>query len=141
MNLKPILRLRRPASTSFYFALCVAVLLTGSANAQNPLSVTTTNIASSANPATLEQPITFTASVAASGGTPTGMVTFIADGLVIAQGALSPAGSAVFDYCLPLGNHKATATYASDSIFAGSSQAISVGRFSGAACPGGRPVP
>src|SRR5690349_16033880 len=76
MNLKSILRLRGTASPSFCIVLCVAALLTGSANAQNPLSVTTTSIASSANPATLEQPITFTASVAAPGGSPTGVVVF-----------------------------------------------------------------
>jgi len=121
MNLKPILRLRGPASTSFYFALCVAVLLTVSANAQNPLSVTTTSIASSANPATLEQPITFTASVAASGGTPTGMVVFKDGSDTFGTVPLQADGSAKLAIStLAVANHVITATYGGDAEFAGS---------------------
>jgi hypothetical protein len=121
MNLKPILRLRGPASTSFYFALCVAVLLTGSANAQNPLSVTTTSIASSANPATLEQPITFTASVAASGGTPTGMVVFKDGSDTFGTVPLQADGSAKLAIStLAVANHVITAAYSGDAEFAGS---------------------
>jgi Bacterial Ig-like domain (group 3) len=121
MNLKPILRLRRPASTCFYIVLCVAALLTGSANAQNPLLVTTTSIASSANPATLEQPITFTASVAAPGGTPTGMVVFKDGSDTFGTAPLQADGSAKLAIStLAVANHVITAAYGGDAEFAGS---------------------
>ncbi|MBI1765943.1 MAG: Ig-like domain repeat protein, partial [Acidobacteria bacterium] len=60
---------------------------------------TTTTVSSSQNPSVFGQPVTFTATVAPvspGGGTPTGSVTFIIDGVSQAPVALNGSGQATF---------------------------------------------
>src|SRR5207247_1549549 len=64
----------------------------------NPANTTTT-VASSANPSTFGQSVTFTATVAAvlpAAGTPTGTVTFLDGASSIGTGTLSGGGVATF---------------------------------------------
>jgi Big-like domain-containing protein len=78
----------------------------------NPTAVaTTTTLASSLNPSTFGQPVTFTATVKATSGTPTGTVTFKDGTTTIGTGALS-AGKATFKTSkLAKGIHSITAMY------------------------------
>jgi len=83
---------------------------------------TTTTVVSSANPALGNQVVTFTATVAAaSGGPPTGTVTFWDGGLKLGSASLS-GGAATFSVAsLVAGSHTITAAYAGNATFAGSS--------------------
>jgi large repetitive protein len=56
------------------------------------LAATTTTLAASPNPSVAGQAVTFTATVSGSGGTPTGVVTFFADGNSIGTGTLGSTG-------------------------------------------------
>ena len=79
---------------------------------------TTTTLASSLNPSTYNQSVTFTATVTATGGgTPTGTVTFTADGSnVLGAGALNGSGLAtVSTSTLTAGTHSIVASYGGDS--------------------------
>lgn len=88
-------------------------------------SGSTTSLASSPNPSTPGQPISFTATVAATPpgtGTPTGQVTFADGNTVLAHVPLNSSGVASFSTStLALGSHTITAVYASDTNFAASS--------------------
>ena len=88
-------------------------------------SATTLALVASPNPSTLGQTVTFTATVsslAGSGGTPSGMVTFQDGNAVIAQVPLNPSGVAFITRSnLTPGSHNIVATYASDTLFAASS--------------------
>jgi hypothetical protein len=84
----------------------------------------TTSLTSSANPSVVNQPVTFTATVTAAvggTGTPTGTVTFKADGKVLGHSAIDPTtGQATFTTsALVAGNHKIRAVYDGDSQFTG----------------------
>ena len=58
---------------------------------------TTTTLSPSANPSPVDQPVTFTATIApAGGGTPIGSVNFLDNGTVIGQGAVNGSGKATF---------------------------------------------
>ncbi len=96
---------------------------------------TTTTVVSSQNPSNYGQPVTFTATVAASfvptgAGSPSGTVSFF-DGTsgnspVICSGAaVSGSGTTVTATCttntLTVGNHTITAVYSGDSIYPSSS--------------------
>ncbi|MBI3409508.1 MAG: Ig-like domain repeat protein [Planctomycetes bacterium] len=87
----------------------------------------TTTVTSSPNPATANQLVTFTATVAGvSSGTlkPTGMVTFRENTTVLGQKAANSLGVATFSILgstLGSGTHTITADYASDIFFAASS--------------------
>ncbi len=75
---------------------------------------TTTALASSLNPSTAGQSVTFTATV--TSGTPTGTVTFTVDGTAQAPVTLS-AGQAVFSTSgLSVGSHTLTAAYSGDQF-------------------------
>jgi uncharacterized repeat protein (TIGR03803 family) len=78
---------------------------------------TTTTLASSLNPSTYNQSITFTATVTSnSGGTPTGTVTFTADGSnVLGASTLSGGSAAVSTSTLTAGTHSIVASYGGDS--------------------------
>jgi uncharacterized repeat protein (TIGR03803 family) len=79
---------------------------------------TTTTLASSLNPSTYNQSVTFTATVTATGGgTPTGTVTFTADGSnVLGASALNGSGQAtVSTSALTAGTHSIVASYGGDS--------------------------
>jgi hypothetical protein len=89
------------------------------------LSATSTTLASSANPSTFGQPVTFTATVSTNGnGPPSGTVTFDDGPTVLGTGTLSPNGysdQATFTTStLALGTHLITAIYGGNSNFAGS---------------------
>jgi hypothetical protein len=84
-----------------------------------------TTLTSSPNPSGPGQTVTFTAAVTSDpsgGGTPSGMVTFLEGGNVLAQVPLNPNGIASFQTdALSAGEHTITAVYASDTVFAASS--------------------
>ncbi len=82
--------------------------------------VTTTTVTSSTNPAVFGQPLTFTATVAASGsstGTPTGTVTFLDGGVSIGTGTLAGGTATFATSSLALGAHSITASYSGDNHF------------------------
>jgi Big-like domain-containing protein len=85
----------------------------------------TTSVASSANPSSISQPVTFTATVnavPAGAGIPTGMVTFQDGATVIGQVPLNSSGVAsITSSTLNPGSHSIAATYVSDTLFAASS--------------------
>ena len=73
---------------------------------------TTTTLMSSANPSLLNQPVTFTATVtAASGPTPTGMVTFKHGAVVMGSATLSGGVASFTTSNLTLDGHGITAAY------------------------------
>jgi hypothetical protein len=80
------------------------------------LATTTMSIQSSSLTALVLAPVTFTAAVAGNGGTPTGLVTFQADGANIGSGTLDATGKATFTYsALKVGSHVITASYGGDT--------------------------
>jgi hypothetical protein len=87
---------------------------------------TTTALASSLNPSNAGDPVTFTATVTPSSGTtPTGTVTFAADGTSLGTGTLDAAGHAQFTTSgLTAGSHSMTATYGGDAGFNGSTSTV-----------------
>lgn len=84
-----------------------------------------TALASTPNPSSNGQSVTFTATVTAvppATGTPTGQVTFQQGTTVLAQAPLNSSGVVSFSTsALPVGSDTITATYAADSVFAASS--------------------
>jgi hypothetical protein len=92
------------------------------------VSATNTLLTSSADPSTFGQSITFRASVAANGATPTGSVVFT-DGTTVLGTVALPPGSGVATLTLPaglsVGGHTITATYSDPSgNFTGSSSSL-----------------
>ncbi len=85
---------------------------------------TTTLLSSSQNPSSLNQPVTFTATLQlTSSGTPTGTVTFY-DGSFSLGIATITNGSAQFtDPGFQIGTHSITATYSGDANFSGNTSA------------------
>jgi uncharacterized repeat protein (TIGR03803 family) len=85
----------------------------------------TTTLASSLNPSTFNQSVTFTATVAgADGGTPTGTVTFTADGTnVLGMIALSGGQAAVSTFEFSAGAHSIVASYGGDGNYQPSTSA------------------
>ena len=87
---------------------------------------TSTSLASSANPAAVGQPVTFTATVAGVpvGATPTGTVTFRDGETVLGTGTLDADGVATFTTSdLAPGSHSITATYDGDADYGQSTSA------------------
>ena len=90
------------------------------------LRTTTTTLASSVNPSTVGQPVTFTAIVSpgATGGMPTGTVTFTIDGVsqppVQLQVVKGSDRATVSIASLAKGTHTISAAYGGDSSFAAS---------------------
>jgi hypothetical protein len=86
---------------------------------------TTTVLSSSQNPSSLNQPVTFMATLQlTSSGTPTGTVTFY-DGSFSLGTATITNGSAQFtDPGFQIGTHSITATYSGDANFSGSTSAV-----------------
>ena len=89
-------------------------------------SASSTTLASSANPSTPGQQVTFTATVTAvppGSGTPTGQVTFEDGTTVIGQAPLNASGIVTFSTStLGQGSHTITAVYASDTNFSASNR-------------------
>lgn len=76
------------------------------------------NLTSSANPSQVSQPVTFTATVSGSGGTPTGTVTFAVDGTPHGPVALDGSGQATYATAnLSAGQHTVTASYSGDANY------------------------
>ncbi|HEY6291622.1 MAG TPA: Ig-like domain repeat protein [Terriglobia bacterium] len=86
-------------------------------------SSTTTSVASSLNPSTYGQSVTFTATVTSTGGTPTGTVTFKDGSTTLGTGTLS-SGKATFAIStLSVASHSITAVYGGAGSFLGSTSA------------------
>ena len=84
------------------------------------------SVTSSANPSDIGSAVTFTATVEALGGTPTGAVTFTDGTSTLATIALSAAGVATHTTsALAGGNHTITAVYGGNAIYAPSAGALS----------------
>jgi hypothetical protein len=96
--------------------------------ANNPQVVnkgaTTTTLTSSQNPSAFGQPVTFTATVSGSGGTPTGAVTFLDGGAAIGTGTLSGGVATFTTSALSAGNHTITTSYPGDANFGASTGAL-----------------
>ena len=89
---------------------------------------TTTSVTSAPNPAALGQAVTFTATVASSGGSPTGSITFTLDSTNLTV-PLDANGQAVYvTQTLSLGNHPVSAAYSGDANFNASSGVLSGGQ-------------
>jgi hypothetical protein len=85
---------------------------------------TTTTLKSSANPSTVGQAVTFTATVTAATGIPTGTVTFMDGTTKLGTGTLN-AGTAKFTTtALAKGTHSITAVYGGSANYAGSTSAV-----------------
>lgn len=81
-------------------------------------------LGTSMNPAMLQTPVTFTAIVSATAGTPTGSVNFLDGTTVLGSGTLT-AGTATFTISsLTAGSHSISVVYSGDSNFAGSSSVV-----------------
>ncbi len=86
---------------------------------------TTTAVASSANPSVFGQPVTFTATVSSSLGTPTGTVIFDDGTTQLATKTLDASGQATFTATsLSVGSHTITAFYGGDPNFLASTSPI-----------------
>jgi large repetitive protein len=89
------------------------------------LATTTATVTASPDPALVLSTITFTATVTGNGGTPTGSVTFFANGSIsLGSGTLNGAGTAqVTNATLPAGTYQITAVYPGDANNAGTTSA------------------
>jgi hypothetical protein len=86
--------------------------------------MTSTTLTSSLNPSQSGQSVTFTATVAAASGVPTGTVNFLDGGAALGSGSLSPQGIATFSTSgLSVGTHTITAAYQGDALFTQSTSA------------------
>jgi hypothetical protein len=85
---------------------------------------TSTSVISSSNPSTFGQSVTFTATVTATSGTPTGMVTFKDGTTTLGMGTLSGGKATFTTSTLPVGTHSITALYGGDVNFAGSTSPV-----------------
>ncbi len=93
--------------------------------AVNPSPTATTTAFTPANPNT-NAPITLTANVTATFGTPTGSVDFLIDGSVVGSGTLDASGNATFALSagLTTGPHNLTATYTGAASFTSSASSV-----------------
>ena len=91
---------------------------------------TTTTVASSANPSTYGQAVTFTASVSSEDGTPTGTVQFLINGTNFGSAVTLSGGSAntAAPSTLPAGAYTVTAAYSGDSDFTASTGTLAGGQ-------------
>src|SRR5471030_1823166 len=89
---------------------------------QSVVAPSSTSLASSPNPSSFGQAVTFTATVAgaAGGATPLGSVSFSDRNTVL---GLSPLGQAILSVQLSSANHLITAAYAGDAHFSASTSA------------------
>jgi subtilase family serine protease len=88
----------------------------------SPGKPTFTSVAGNVNPSTYGQSVIFTAEVFASDdGTPTGTVTFLANGVVLGQGTLNHGTAAFASASLAPGGYSITAVYSGDSSYQGGS--------------------
>jgi hypothetical protein len=102
----------------------VSVLLnTSVANHNAPVS-TSTALAEDLSSSVFGQPVTLTATVTSSSGTPTGTVNFMDGSTLLAQVAVDPTGHASFTVSsLGVGPHSLTASFAGTAPFLNSASA------------------
>jgi uncharacterized repeat protein (TIGR01451 family) len=81
---------------------------------------TTTTLSSSLNPSSHGQAVTFTATVANGGGTPTGTITFLDAGGAIGTGVLTGGVATFVTATLSVGSHLITASFPGGGGFAAS---------------------
>ncbi len=86
-------------------------------------TVTTTTLASSLNPSNVGQAVTFTATVAGAGGTPTGTVQFFDGTTLLGSISLTGGTAMLMTSALTLGVHSITAVYNGNATFANSTSA------------------
>ncbi|WP_168195498.1 Ig-like domain repeat protein [Bradyrhizobium sp. NAS80.1] len=84
---------------------------------------TSTTLTSSLNPSGFGQAVTFTATVASSGATPTGTVTFLDGGGAIGTGVLAGGVATFVTSALSIGTHAITASFAGNGNFTTSASA------------------
>ena len=88
-------------------------------------SAATVGVASSVNPSTVGQSVTFTASVTSSSGTPTGTVTFLDGSTPLCSAVAIASGSAACTTTvLTAGSHTINANYSGDSTFGAASGSV-----------------
>lgn len=87
-------------------------------------AMTTTVVTSSSASTGFGGTVTFTASTASAGGTPTGTVTFFDGSVTLGSASLSTGWTTISISTLSLGAHAITASYAGDPNFAGSTSAV-----------------
>jgi hypothetical protein len=83
-------------------------------------ATSSTSVASSLNPSTLGNPVTFTARVRSSGGTPAGTVTFKDGSTTLGTGTLSSRKANLTTSAVSVGTHSITAVYGGSTDFSGS---------------------
>jgi hypothetical protein len=88
------------------------------------LRPTTTVVVSSANPSARGQSVTFTATVAGSGGTPTGTVAFRDGATTLGTATLSGSTASYSTSSLSVGSHSITAVYGGDAQFGPSTSPV-----------------
>jgi hypothetical protein len=107
------------AATSSFKA-SVSTALTETVSAGAVATATTATVTSSLNPAVAGQAVTFTGTIASSGGTPTGTITFLDGATQLGTGTLS-SGSATFQTSgLTAGTHSITVSYVGNTSFTAS---------------------
>ncbi|WP_375314279.1 putative Ig domain-containing protein [Bradyrhizobium sp. A5] len=115
------------ASAMTTYAVTVTDTNNASANANFNLSVgqlaTTVALTSSQNPSQFGQPVTFTATVGAGSGTPTGTVTFNDNGGPIGTGTVAAGVATLTTTTLTAGSHTITASYGGSAFYAPSTSA------------------
>ena len=109
-------------------------------------ATSTTSLMSSANPSTIGQSVTFTASVTGSGSTPTGTVAFTDGGTAISgcsSVALASGSAACTTNALAAGSHTISATYSGDASYSTSRSSLTqaVNRRDATASVSGSPNP
>ncbi len=82
------------------------------------LSASATTLAAAPNPAALGAPVTLTATVSGSSGTPTGTVTFRDGATVLGTGTLAAGQASLVTSALAGGTHPLTAAYGGDATYA-----------------------
>jgi len=88
--------------------------------------VATVSLAATPNPVFLSNPLTLTATLSATGGTPTGSVTFLDGGAPIGNVALNGLTATLVTSSLTVGTHNLTAVYSGDSNFSSQTSAVLV---------------
>jgi hypothetical protein len=102
----------------------VSILLNNSPKPVVGNTATTTTLSTDVNPAVSFQPTLLTASVASSGGTPTGTVNFFDGSTLLGQAAVGPNGQASLLVTLGAGNHALKAVFAGTTPFTASTSAV-----------------
>ncbi|MBI4578417.1 MAG: Ig-like domain repeat protein, partial [Planctomycetes bacterium] len=100
----------------------------GAAYLYVPALGTTTTLAASPNPSTYGQPVTFTATVTSTDGTPDGVVAFRIDGSTVATATLSSGTATYVTSTLAVGSHAVTAIYGGGGDLADSSDSLDGGQ-------------